>query len=85
MSNDTRRLYRSRSERMIGGLCGGLGQFLGMDPTIVRLIAILITFMWPLTPLVYLVLMLVITEEPIYQMDSSTTEAEPEVQEEVPS
>ena len=85
MSNDTRRLYRSRSERMFGGVCGGLGQFLGMDPTVVRLIVILITFLWPPAPLVYLVLMLVTPEEPLYQMDSPVTETESEEGEAIPS
>ena len=65
MANEIHRLYRSRSERMIGGVCGGLGNFLGMDPTIVRLITVLITFLWPFTLLIYLILMLVIPEEPL--------------------
>ncbi len=64
MTTEVRRLYRSRNERMIGGLCGGLGEFLGMDPTVVRLIAVFLTFFWPVTPLVYLLLMLIIPEEP---------------------
>lgn len=64
MSTEVKRLYRSRSERMISGLCGGLGQFLGMDPTVVRLIVVGVTFFYPIVPLIYLVLMLVIPEEP---------------------
>ena len=67
MSTEVNRLYRSRTERMIGGVCGGLGLFLGMDPTIVRLIVVFITFFWPFTPLVYLLLMLVIPEEPYHK------------------
>ena len=83
MSTETRRLYRSQDERMIGGICGGLGEFLGMDPTIVRLLAVLITFMWPFTPLVYLVylvLMLVIPEQPLSQ-ENAQAEAEVEKKE----
>ena len=78
MSVDTRRLYRSRTDRMIAGLCGGLGDFLGMDPTIVRLIVVLITFMWPITPLIYLVMMLVVSEEPLGVANSLSLESEPE-------
>lgn len=37
------KLTRSRSNRMIFGVCGGLGEYMGIDPTIVRLIWILIT------------------------------------------
>lgn len=38
-----KRLYRSRSERMIAGINGGLGQYLGVDPTILRLIWVILT------------------------------------------
>jgi phage shock protein C len=67
MSNEVRRLYRSRTQRMLGGVCGGLGEFLGMDATVVRLIAVLITIFWPFTPLAYLVLMLIVPEGPADQ------------------
>ncbi|MDD6677992.1 MAG: PspC domain-containing protein [Firmicutes bacterium] len=32
-----KRLYRSRENRMIGGVCGGIAEFFGIDPTLVRL------------------------------------------------
>lgn len=32
------RLYRSRKDRLIGGVCGGLGAYFGIDPVIVRLV-----------------------------------------------
>ncbi|MCK4462394.1 MAG: PspC domain-containing protein [candidate division Zixibacteria bacterium] len=35
-----KRLYRSRESRMIAGVCGGLGEYFDMDPTIVRLIVV---------------------------------------------
>ncbi|MDE5931577.1 MAG: PspC domain-containing protein [Lachnospiraceae bacterium] len=38
MSNDYRKLTRSRENRMICGVCGGLGEYLNIDPTIVRII-----------------------------------------------
>lgn len=76
MSTDTKRLYRSRSNRMIGGICGGLGEFLGMDPTVVRLIVVLITIFWPFTILAYLLLMLVVPEEPASQPQAEIAEAE---------
>lgn len=38
------RLYRSRSDQMIFGICGGLGKYLGVDPTIVRIVFILLVF-----------------------------------------
>lgn len=38
------RLYRSSTERMIFGVCGGLAKYLGIDPTIIRIIFILLAF-----------------------------------------
>jgi phage shock protein C len=38
MSTDYKKLYRSRTNRMISGVCGGLGEFSNIDPTIVRLL-----------------------------------------------
>ena len=35
-----RRLTRSREDRMLGGVCGGLGRYLGIDPTVVRIVAV---------------------------------------------
>ena len=35
------RLYRNRIDRMLGGVCGGLGSYFGIDPTIVRLIFVI--------------------------------------------
>ncbi|MCJ7834172.1 PspC domain-containing protein [Cuneatibacter sp. NSJ-177] len=35
---DTKRLYRSRKNMMIAGICGGLGEYFNVDPTILRLV-----------------------------------------------
>ena len=35
-----RKLFRSRENRMIAGVCGGLGEYLNVDPTIVRLLGV---------------------------------------------
>ncbi len=34
---EPRRLYRSNRDRMFAGVCGGLGEYLNVDPTIIRL------------------------------------------------
>lgn len=62
---DSRRLYRSRADRMIAGVCGGLGQYVGIDPTVIRVIfALLVVFGVGSGLLIYLVLMLIIPLEP---------------------
>ena len=58
-----KKLYRSRSNRVIAGVCGGLAQYLGVDPTVVRLIMALVTFVGGMSLLVYLIAWLIIPEE----------------------
>jgi len=42
---EVKKLYRSRDDRMIAGVCGGLGKYLGIDPTLLRLaFALLVVF-----------------------------------------
>jgi phage shock protein C len=60
-----RRLTRSRTERMIGGVCGGLGAYLEIDPTLVRLLFVLGLLFGGHGLLLYLVLLLVMPIEPI--------------------
>jgi phage shock protein C len=62
--SDTKKLYRSRN-RMLGGVCAGLGDYLKMDPTVIRVVAILaVFFTFSGAALVYLAMWLLIPEEP---------------------
>ena len=56
----TKRLYRSRSNRMLTGVCGGVAQFLGIDATIVRILALIIPGINLVT---YIILTVIIPEE----------------------
>ncbi len=40
-----KRLYRSRSDRMVWGVCGGIADYFGVDTTIIRVLAVLLTFL----------------------------------------
>jgi phage shock protein C len=53
------RLMRSRTEVIVAGVCGGLGEYFGLDPVIVRLIFVLVTLTTGLGFIVYPVLWLV--------------------------
>lgn len=67
MSNQNKQLYRSRDQRMVGGVCAGLGEFFGIDPTFVRLAFVfgaLAGWMGALL-LTYLVMLIVVPEEPL--------------------
>ncbi len=59
------RLYRSRTQRMIAGICGGLAEYLVVDPTIARLVfGGLLLLNWLILPL-YLLLWLITPIAPI--------------------
>jgi phage shock protein PspC (stress-responsive transcriptional regulator) len=58
------RLYRSRDERIFGGVAGGIAENLDLDPTIVRIGWVLLTLVAPIAPLFYFILLFLIPEEP---------------------
>ncbi|MBI4304139.1 MAG: PspC domain-containing protein [Chloroflexi bacterium] len=58
-----RRLYRSRTNRILWGVCGGLADYFGIDPTIVRLIAVLLVFAGGIGIIAYLVLAIIMPLE----------------------
>ncbi len=62
--NDIKTLTRSKSNRMIAGVCAGLGDYLNIDPTIVRLLFVLgfLTFNGAML-LVYLIMAIVTPEQ----------------------
>lgn len=57
------KLYRSTTDRMIGGVCGGLGVFLNIDPIFIRLLFILLLFGSEFGFILYLLLWILIPEE----------------------
>jgi phage shock protein C len=54
-----KRLYRSRSERMLLGVCGGLAKYFDIDPTIIRLIFVITIFCGGLGIIAYIVLAII--------------------------
>jgi len=57
------KLYRSLSNRMIGGVCGGLGAYVNIDPLFVRLLFILLLFGSDFGFILYLLLWILVPEE----------------------
>jgi len=64
MPQKIKKLYRSRKDRMICGVCGGLGEYLGVDPTIVRILWILFSLAYGAGILAYILACIVIPEKP---------------------
>lgn len=56
-------LYRSKTNRLIGGVCGGLGEYFLIDPTVIRIIFILISIFGGGGILLYLILWLIIPSD----------------------
>lgn len=59
-----KRLYRSTEDRMFAGVCGGIADYLEVDPTLVRLVFVALTFLGGPGILIYIVLMLIVPESP---------------------
>ena len=66
-----KKLYRSQSDRMLWGVCGGLAHYFDFDPTIVRLISVLLLFLGGFVILAYIICAIVIPLEP--SKDTTTT------------
>lgn len=62
-------LIRSTSDRMIAGVCAGLAEYIGMDPTVIRLIFVLLFFVTgPGVLLAYLIMALIVPNESTAQV-----------------
>jgi phage shock protein C len=60
-----RRLYRSRNDRILAGVAGGMAEYFGIDPTVVRLLWLLSIFFGGFSILVYIVLAFIVPLEPV--------------------
>lgn len=60
----TKRLYRSKRDVMICGVCGGITEYFDIDPTIVRLVAVVLVFGWGSGLIAYLVGAIIIPKNP---------------------
>jgi len=58
-----KKLYRSRTDRMIWGVCGGLAKYFDIDPVIVRVIAVASIFVTGLGILAYIIMAIVVPLE----------------------
>jgi phage shock protein PspC (stress-responsive transcriptional regulator) len=60
----TRRLYRSRTNRKLAGVCGGLAQYFNTDATLIRVLFVVLALLGGPGLVIYLVLWIVVREEP---------------------
>jgi phage shock protein C len=60
----TRKLYRSRTNRKLAGICGGLGRYFNVDATLLRVLFVLLAVLGGSGLVLYLVLWIIIPSEP---------------------
>jgi phage shock protein C len=73
MTTQQRKLFRSNSNRVISGICGGIGKYMNVDPTIIRLVWILLTLLGGSGIILYIVLYFVIPRK-LYESDKEAME-----------
>lgn len=59
-----KRLYRSYTDKMLGGVCGGLGEYFDIDPVIIRVLFVIAVLFGGGGILAYIILWIVIPEKP---------------------
>jgi len=67
-----KRLYRSQTNRQVAGVCGGLADYFNVDPTLVRIIFLLLFFGMGNGFILYVVLWMVIPEESDVRVGAKT-------------
>lgn len=75
MSTQPKRLYRSRTNRVIAGVCGGFAEYSDIDPTLVRIVMILLTIFGGWGILLYIAALIIVPLNPVYGVNPSTTVA----------
>jgi phage shock protein C len=59
-----RRLYKSRTNRKIAGVCGGIAEFFGLDPALIRLAFVVLLILGGGGGLIYLIAALILDDNP---------------------
>jgi phage shock protein PspC (stress-responsive transcriptional regulator) len=62
---EPKRVYRSRTDRVLGGVCSGLGKYFGLDPVLLRVLWAIAFFIGGAGLLAYIIAWIIIPEEPV--------------------
>jgi len=82
MAEDRKKLYRSRDERWLAGVCGGIGNYFDIDATVIRVIFVLTSFIFGGGLWIYLILWIIMPLNPEdFQMVESAPAEEPPAEE----
>lgn len=64
-----KKLFKSSRNKVLTGTCGGIGEYFNIDPTLIRLIFVIVTFLGGSGVLIYIVAALVIPNVPVDDFD----------------
>lgn len=64
MKQETKRLYRSSKDRILGGVCGGVAEYLNVDPVIIRLVWLASALLWGFGIIMYIIAWIIIPRNP---------------------
>jgi phage shock protein C len=62
--DSTRKLYRSKTDRKVAGVCGGLAQYFNIDPTLIRVLFVVLAILGGSGLVLYLALWIIVPTEP---------------------
>lgn len=60
----TRKLYRSKNDRKLSGVCGGLGEYTGIDANVVRVLFVVLAVLGGAGLIIYLAMWIIVPQEP---------------------
>jgi phage shock protein C len=60
----TRKLYRSRTDRKLAGVCGGLAQYFNLDATLIRVLFVVLAVLGGAGVVIYLAMWIIVPNEP---------------------
>lgn len=76
MEQQPKRLYRSGTNRIFAGICGGIGEYANIDPVLIRLVWTLVVIFTGLVPgvLAYIIAIFIVPERPVMSESYKETE-----------
>jgi phage shock protein C len=81
MNEKVKKLYRSKTDKIIAGVCGGMGKYFNTDPLVFRLIFIALTFAGGSGILLYIIFAIIVPEEPDNQHKTEKINDEEQIKE----
>ena len=72
MTNVKKRLYKSDTDKVLCGVCGGIAEYLNIDPVIVRLLWAIIALYWGAGLLLYIIACFIIPKNPENESSENT-------------